>query len=320
MFYPLFFSPWVCLFFFSSSVDAVTAFERAKMDAPQGPYAVDSLLIGCTTHKDQQKEMDSRYCPKGCHAHSADEWVSYDQDADILPDICAPVEQLEQQIRVIQKKVYIEHFNDNILRSSCYTYRGELVRKVFSLMNAGAEFYMDYSLAMGDISERDLMEEHPRYYDESNSPWTETQYDVNPKDNPFWIDVNLMHFKNAFDHPKSASFQGKEQVLSFIQEDLIEDPQFMKEARSLWRSRGYSSLEKYLHAAAVSTFENVLSNPSASRNILKMYMHVFYGAKLESRVIRFLTQLGFQNVRIEKVLENPFNQRKGGKMMRAVKP
>ena len=116
-----------------------TAYERAPRTADHR-LIVDNLLIGCTTAPDPQGEVMRSY--GGNHHHDAQQWVSFDLDPGLRPDLCGRVQALEQQVARINRMVYVEHFNEPGQRA-CWNYQGELVRKLSKLMEPGATLYLD---------------------------------------------------------------------------------------------------------------------------------------------------------------------------------
>ena len=290
-----------------------TAFEQAPRTA-DGRLMVDNLIIGCTTHAPSQEKLSKKYRPAGTHDHHAKTWVSYDLDPEIHPDIVAPVQQLEQHIAKVNKKVYVEHFNDVGGKPLCSSYQGHLVRKLHGLMEKGAVLYMDlylnHSLIPADGADPS------GYRDFRNHPYgIDSKSGVDPSDNPFWWQASIQHFAEAV-QPGSAfdTFQGRRKVLEFMIQEMKQSVPFMAGMPPHLSEKEES---RYLLDVASQNLDRLLEGKSAPT--LADYMKVFYEAGLEAPFLAFFQRAGFTDARLVALKKNPFNNRAGEKLIMATR-
>jgi hypothetical protein len=294
---------WLGFTLGSLILSANTAFEKA-VKHEGGSYSVDNLLIACTTNPEAQKSLANRYTPHCAHDHRASEWVSFDMDPELAPDIVASIEHIDKHIKDISGRVYIEHLNDCSNEPLCSTYQGELLRKLTLIMKPGAKLYMDFFPAFGLNTDKGA---GTYYFDHSNSPYgISDRNGVDSRKNPFWAVASKDHFLQAV-QPGSHldTFGGRAELLAHIVGELRHSPEYMAEVPG--RFRAEPELTTYLKAGAAATLAEAVSvgyTPS-----LEIYAQAFYGAKLQKDIVRFLTSLGFEGVRTVRMKNNPFNGR-----------
>lgn len=294
-------------------LSAQTAFDQAPRTA-DGRLIVDNLIIGCTTHVPSQEKITRKYRPAGTHEHHPKTWVSYDLDPEIHPDIVAPVQQMEQHIAKVNKKVYVEHFNDVGGKPLCSSYQGQLVRKLHGLMEKGAVLFMDFYLSSSLIPEDGG--DPSDYRDFRNHPYGMGQVGgVNPSDNPFWWQATIPHFVEAV-QPGSAfdTFQGRRKVLEFIVQEMKQSAPFMA---GLPAHLGEEAQAHYLLDAASQNLDRLLEAKIAAD--LEDFMKIFYEAGLEAPILAFFQRAGFTDARLVALKKNPFNNRAGEKLIMATR-
>jgi hypothetical protein len=247
--------------------------------------------------------------PKGHHKHSGEEWVSLDVDGKIKPDIEADVKMIDKVIGSIEKKVYIEHFNDKT--TPPLTYQGELLKKLFKIMKPGAVLYMDYYPIVewmdGGVK---------AFYDWENSPYGVVD-GIDTTRNYFWAAASFNHFKKAIKKGSTFdTFGGRKAVLDWYVADMKENKKFMAGMPAHLTTD--AARNQYLLERAGATLDLRLQTSPSDR--WKVERKVFYGAKNLEKVKGFMKELGFTKVMVMSGMTNPFNGRKGERMIVAVKP
>jgi len=302
-------------------LSAQTAYERALRKVARledSRLVVDNLLIGCTTSPEGQAKVAEEYGPRGQHLHDGKVWVSYDLDPTLRPDICASVVNLEARLASIRKKVYVEHLNDVAGQPLCWTYQGELIRKLKTLMEPGALLYLDFYPRVGlyPTGEVGRLDAVGGYLDDAHSPYgvsPETQ--VDSADNPFWLQATIGHFAKAVQAGSAFDdFHGREAVLRELADEMRRSPGFMA---GMPRLTSPEALDQYLLEAAASNLDAFLARKRLPD--LAESMRVFYKLRLERRVIAFLRREGFPDAKVVSLKTNPFNGRTGEKMIVATR-
>lgn len=291
---------------------AGAAFERALATKDKdGRYAVDSLLIGCTTDPAAQEKIAKLYSPPCRHDHRGDEWVSLDLDPAIRPDIAAPVEDLEKHIRSISKRVFIEHLNDWAEDKPLFaTYQGEMLRVLKRLMQPRSRLYMDFYPMVGILQDDSDVFCH----DCSNSDYgIHPGNQVNSRTNPFWIVASRAHFALASQEGSPLdTWGGRDAYHAFYVPVLKEDKAFLS------RAPVGADLEESCKATADKRLANLIADKQDDEAIPSA--QAFYGEKLRKPILAFVQSLGFEDVRIVRCPVHPLNGRKNQLLIVATQP
>jgi hypothetical protein len=296
---------------------AGSAFERAARDE-QGRVIVENLIIGCSTHPGVQEGLNKRFAPHSVHDHKAEDWVSFDLNPEMRPDIVGDIEQIEKHIGRITGQVYLEHLNDGANKGVAYTYQGALVTKLYDLMAPGAKLYLDFYPGYHFISQP---VQGLHFLNHEKSPYLASPANgVQPWNNPFWFQATWEHFFEAI-QPGSRfdDFGGRLFALRYYIEEMQDAPAFMARIPAELRKKGAEQdLRRYLAAAAEQNLDRQVK--ARECKLLVEPARVFYGARAIPAVLQFLVEAGFSDARLQMGAVNPFNGRKGEWLLVASKP